>query len=115
MTPALPYKNTNLFGDIQMARPVLSLYANDNPDYWNNPGGGHNPVQVSNIDEIGYNRRDRREFNGSITLNWDIPWVKGLSAKGLFSYDYNNKYTRDWVKEYKDYVYDKEIEPDLLQ
>ena len=107
MTPALPYKNTNLFGDIQMARPVLSLYANDNPDYWNNPGGGHNPVQVSNIDEIGYNRRDRREFNGSITLNWDIPWVKGLSAKGLFSYDYNNKYTRDWVKEYKDYVYDK--------
>lgn len=108
MTPALPYSKTNLFGDIQMAKPVATIYANNNPEYWGNPaGGGHNPIQVSDIDEIGYDRRDRREFNGSITMNWEIPWIKGLSAKALFSYDYNNKYSRKWIKEYKDYIYDK--------
>lgn len=108
MTPALPYSKTNLFGDIQMAKPVTTIYANNNPEYWGNPaGGGHNPIQVSDIDEIGYDRRDRREFNGSITMNWELPWIKGLSAKALFSYDYNNKYSRKWIKEYKDYIYDK--------
>ncbi|MCD7849711.1 MAG: TonB-dependent receptor [Parabacteroides sp.] len=101
-----PYEPNNIFGNIQMSKPVYSIYANDNPDYWNNPGGGENPVQLSDIDNVGYDRRDRREFNGSITLNWEIPWIKGLSAKALFSYDYNNKYSRKWHKEWYSYTYD---------
>ena len=32
--------------------------------------------------------------------------MKGLSAKALFSYDYNNKYSRKWYKEYYEYTYD---------
>lgn len=31
---------------------------------------------------------------------------KGLSAKALLSYDYNNKYSRKWYKEYYEYTYD---------
>ena len=101
-----PYEATPLIRSIQMAKPIFPIYANDNPDYWCNPGGGENPVLLSDIDKIGYDRRDRREFNGSIALNWELPWVKGLSAKALFSYDYNNKYTRGWYKEYYVYSYD---------
>ena len=74
-----------------MGKPIFPIYANNNPDYWSNPGDKGNPVHLSDIDNVGYDRRDRREFNGSITLNWEVPWVKGLSAKALLSYDYNNK------------------------
>ena len=93
-----PYEAEPLSRSIQMAKPIFPIHANDNPDYWSNPGDKGNPVHLSDIDNVGYDRRDRREFNGSITLNWEIPWVKGLSAKALLSYDYNNKYSRNGTK-----------------
>lgn len=101
-----PYEAEPLSRSIQMAKPVFPIYANNNPDYWSNPGDKGNPVHLSDIDNVGYDRRDRREFNGSIGLTWEVPWVKGLSAKGLFSYDYNNRYSRKWYKEYYEYTYD---------
>lgn len=100
------YETESIARSIQMARPTFPIFANDNTNYWSNPGDKGNPVHLSDIDNVGYDRRDRREFNGSIILNWAIPWVKGLSAKALFSYDYNNKYSRKWYKEYNEYTYD---------
>lgn len=91
---------------IQMAKPVFSVYANDNPRYYQNPGDQDNPIQLSRIDDIGYQYRDRRIFNGQATFTWKIPWIEGLTAKALFSFDYNNQKNRDWWKEYYDYNYD---------
>ncbi|MDR2919549.1 MAG: TonB-dependent receptor [Tannerella sp.] len=90
----------------QMAVPTLPIYANNTAPYWQNTGDKANPVQSSRADEIGYDKRDRREFNGSIAFNWDIPWVEGLSAKALLAYDYNNMNVKNWYKEYYDYSYD---------
>lgn len=101
-----PYEAEPLSRSIQMAKPVFPIYANDNEDYWSNPGDKGNPVHLSDIDNVGYDRRDRREFNGAIVVNWEIPWLKGLSAKALMSYDYSNQYTREWYKEYYEYAYD---------
>ncbi|MDD4514204.1 TonB-dependent receptor [Massilibacteroides sp.] len=105
-----PYEAEPLTRSIQMAKPVFSIYANDNENYWSNPGDKGNPVHLSDIDNVGYDRRDRREFNGSIALNWQIPWVEGLSAKALFAYDYNNNYVKKWYKEYYEYVYNESTE-----
>ena len=55
-------------------------------------------MQVIDIDEVGYDKRDRREFNGSLTIDWQIPWLKGLSLKALLSYDYNNVSTKQGLK-----------------
>lgn len=106
-TRTKPYEAESIIRVIQMAKPIFSKYANDNPEYWSNPGDQGNPIHLSDIDNVGYDRRDRREFNGSISLNWEIPWLKGLSAKALFSYDYNNKYNRQWYKEYYEYTYNE--------
>ena len=100
------YEAEPITRSIQMARPTYSVYANDNTEYWSNPGDKGNPLHLSDIDNVGYDRRDRRVFNGSIAFNWEVPWLKGLSAKALFSYDYNNYYSREWYKEYKEYTYD---------
>ncbi|MCD7935441.1 MAG: TonB-dependent receptor [Tannerellaceae bacterium] len=101
-----PYEDEPLTRSIQMAKPVFPIYANDNPEYWSNPGDKGNPVHLSRIDNVGYDRRDRREFTGAISFNWQIPWVEGLTAKALMSYDYNNLYSRKWYKEYYEYAYD---------
>lgn len=101
-----PYEPEPLTRVLQMSKPIFPLYANDNPAYWQNPGDMGSPVQMSEIDLVGYQRRDRREFNGSITFNWQIPWVKGLIAKAMLAYDNRAEYTRNWYKEYYSYVYD---------
>lgn len=102
-----PYEAEPISRSIQMAKPVFPIYANGNEEYWTNPGDKGNPVHLSDADNVGYDRRDRREFNGSIAATWEVPWVKGLSAKALFSYDYNNRYSRKWYKEYYEHTYDQ--------
>lgn len=94
------------FKAIYKAHPNLPVYANNTAPYWQDTGDNANPVQITNIDEVGYNKRDRRYFNGSLTLNWELPWVKGLSAKALLAYDYTNTSTKDWFKKYNEYQYD---------
>ncbi|MDR1919941.1 MAG: TonB-dependent receptor [Tannerellaceae bacterium] len=90
----------------QMAAPTLPVYANSTSPYWQNVGDKANPIQTAQAAEIGYDKRDRREFNGSMIFNWEIPWVKGLSAKALLSYDFGNLDSKKWYKEYYDYTYD---------
>lgn len=57
-----------------------------------------NPVAATNSDLTGYRQEKRVNFNGSLSLTYDIPGVKGLNAKGFYSYDYyttnNTNYKR---------------------
>jgi len=110
-----PYEADPLSRSIQMAKPVVPIYANDNKLYWQNPGDKGNPVHLSEIDNVGYDRRDRREFNGTVILNWEIPWVSGLSAKALLGYDYRNTDTRQWYKAYNEYNYDASADQYVVQ
>ena len=87
-------------------RPNIPIYANNNPAYYYHIGDNVNPIQGLYSEEMGYGKRDRREFNGSLILNWEVPWIKGLSAKILLAYDYNNSFTKNWAKEYSAYSYD---------
>lgn len=47
-----------------------------------------NPVATTNSAYTGYNRERHYNFNGAITLQYDLPWVEGLNAKAFYSYDY---------------------------
>lgn len=107
-----PYETEGglIMRSIQMALPINTLYANNNEKYFANTGDKGNPVQNTMASQVGYDKRDRREFNGSINFNWEIPWLKGLSAKALFSYDYNNQFNSKWYKECYAYAYNKQTE-----
>ena len=100
-----PYEPDPISRSIQMALPVTTIYANNNERYFTNPGDKGNPVQMSQIGNIGYSRRNRHVFNGSVNIDWEVPWVKGLSVKGLFSYDYTNVGNKNWYKEFYEYGY----------
>lgn len=101
-----PYFADDIFRSAQMAVPTFDIYANNNPTYWQAVGDRANPVHTSYIDHTGYERRLRRQFNSSATLNWQLPWVEGLSAKAMLAYDYNNSEWKTWIKELSEYTYD---------
>lgn len=82
-----------------LVRPDAAFYANDNPLYPNGDSNflneGANMIVQTNADHVGYNRERDRRFNGTLSLQYDIPGVEGLSAKGSYDYaarlpDFNN-------------------------
>jgi TonB-linked SusC/RagA family outer membrane protein len=100
-----PY-DQEVFKSVFQSRPLYPVYANNQAPYWYNPGNMGNPLQIIKTSEVGYDKRDRRQFNGSLTAKWDLPWVQGLSVKALLSYDYDNINLKQWFKEYAEYRYD---------
>lgn len=46
-----------------------------------------NPVAAMNSDVAGLNTYKSKWLQSSATLTWNLPWVKGLSVKGFYSYD----------------------------
>ena len=74
-----------------LMRPDAPIYANDNPLYPNGDqlvlSDGRNMVVETNSDYVGYDISKERRLNGTLQLTYDIPGIKGLSAKG--SYDYS--------------------------
>lgn len=97
-----PNNGGSIFNQVQMANPTYSVYANDNPEYWNFTS---NPVRMANISEAGYDNRDRHEFNSSFAVSWNLPWVEGLMAKAMAAYDYKNDEEKRWNKEAYGYTY----------
>lgn len=105
-----PFEADKLFASAQQAIPTYSMYANDNPEYWQATGNSPNVIQTSYTDNAGYENRLRREFNSSFTLTWKLPWVEGLMAKAMIAYDYTNKEWKSWGKEAYNYIYDANAE-----
>ncbi len=87
------YKNTWLM------RPDASFYANDNPEYPNGDGNvlydGHNMIVETSAKYVGLNTTRDKRYNGTLRLEYEVPGIRGLSAKALYDYsmnlpDYNN-------------------------
>lgn len=86
--------------------PTQSFYANDNPLYpINTQVDGTNPISMSNADVDGYTHFNNKWFQSSISADYNIPWVNGLTASGMFSYDYNMSDNKIFRKQYNNYTY----------
>lgn len=99
------YSSWEILNATGVVSPIA--YAVQNPD--GTPGGsqtyvGYNPW--ARTTQSGYTTEDRNTLQSTFGLNWDLSKkVKGLSARGLFSYDKNNiinnvRYKQFVVKQY---------------
>ena len=87
--------------------PLDNIYANNNPEYLFHPSvDGTNPVSLSQSDVTGYKDLTNRWFQSSISLTYNVPFVKGLTAKGMYSYDYNTADNKIYQQQYNQYTYD---------
>ena len=87
--------------------PQIPVYANNDPTKpYHGLIEGDNPVSFMDADLTGFRKFNKKWFQSSASLRYDIPGVKGLYMKGLFSYDYYVSSTNIHQKEYIQYRYD---------
>lgn len=86
--------------------PTETIYANDNPNYYNRPAPiNDNPVEFSERDNVGYGEWRDKFFQGSLSLTVDVPAVPGLYFKAAAFYDAKS-YVRTRVqKQAVNYLY----------
>ena len=66
---------------------------------------GNNPVSFMTSDVCGYKKYGNKWFNGTGSLTYDIPGIKGLSIKGTLNAVYYVSDNTVYNKAYKQYTY----------
>lgn len=104
-----PYQNSDwIIRAMQRAPATQPIYANNNPDYllygWIE---GDNPVAMMDADQVGYKKYNNKWFQTSAQVTYDLPWIEGLQAKGMFSYDYQIADNKIYARTYNEYEYDE--------
>jgi TonB-linked SusC/RagA family outer membrane protein len=80
-------------------------YANDNPEYPYYAADGRHPEMITYADKSGYQNYNQRLIQTNLALEWEIPWVKGLKTRGMYSYDYTENENKIYRKAFKLYTY----------
>jgi TonB-linked SusC/RagA family outer membrane protein len=80
--------------------PLERPYANDNPAYLNNIG--HNETNYAYLNETisGKYKGDRRVLQTIFHADYEIPGIKGLTVRGVYSY-----YVEDFLSNNQEYTY----------
>ncbi|MGS2761876.1 SusC/RagA family TonB-linked outer membrane protein [Sinomicrobium sp. M5D2P9] len=82
-------------------RPFERPYANDNPDYLNDIGHNETNWALHNKEIGGYALDTWRVVQTNFTGEYDIPYIDGLTLKGMYSY-----YFADRVLDGHEYTYE---------
>jgi len=89
-----------------LMQPMDQVYYNQELDqYWQPSNGGlQNPVAMMRTDMVGNNVYKSKWFQSNAALTWNVPFVKGLYAKGSFSYDTTINDNSEFSKAYHLYT-----------
>ncbi len=94
-----------IFRSMWYQPPINPVYANDNPMYLNNLPNPLHPVAQSTASISGYQTFNNKWFQSSAALNYMLPFIKGLSIKGLYSFDFTLNSNKIFNKAYYTYTY----------
>ncbi|CCH02196.1 TonB-dependent receptor plug [Fibrella aestuarina BUZ 2] len=86
-------------------RPTERPYANDNPLYPNNIGHNAENWALHNFDISGYWREDWRVLQTNFSADYSTP-IKGLTARGVYSYYIADRLMNGHEYTYNVYSYD---------
>jgi TonB-linked SusC/RagA family outer membrane protein len=96
----------NIFKGTRVTLPTEKPYANNNPLY---PAvvtpSNQNPLILSDKNITGYSETVNRNLQTQVSLTYEVPFVKGLSLRGVAAYDMNSYQGKDVSKPYKLYTY----------
>ena len=104
-----PFRQSwEVFNMLWRSVPDDYIYANNNPNYLQHPDGNNdNALAMINKDLVGYRLDNNKILSSSFDATYTVPHVKGLSLKGLFSYDNTIKDNTQWQKAYNEYNYNE--------
>ncbi|MCK7557226.1 SusC/RagA family TonB-linked outer membrane protein [Chitinophaga sedimenti] len=86
--------------------PMERPYANDNPEYLNDIGHNETNWAFLNYKNSGKYREDWRVLQTNFNLEYQVPWIKGLTLRGAYSYYLADRVLNNHEYTYKTYRYD---------
>ena len=98
-------ESIQIFPALWRARPTDPLYANDNAPYYYHPDDVYNTVTLIHPELSGHVKNKKRIFQSSADLVYDVPYIQGLSIKGMFSYDTTIDDNETYKKSFDEYRY----------
>jgi TonB-linked SusC/RagA family outer membrane protein len=97
-----------IYKNLWRSVPTEPLYANGREGYFSKPTSDiQNTVAMTDSEISGFNTQKKRIFQSTMDLVYDVPFIPGLSAKGMFSYDTTVDDNSDYTKEYNEYNYNE--------
>jgi TonB-linked SusC/RagA family outer membrane protein len=96
---------TEIFKMLWRSRPNDPIYANDIAPYYYHPDVEWNVAASIHPELNGYVSNKKNMFQSNMFLQYDAPFVKGLSAKIMYSYDKTYDDNTNFKKEYNEYRY----------
>ncbi|MXV17234.1 SusC/RagA family TonB-linked outer membrane protein [Pedobacter sp. HMF7056] len=101
-----PFRDSwEIFKNLWRSRPDDYYYANDNPQYIYRNQADYHPGAISSSDYSGYHIINNKIFQSSFSLDYMVPRVEGLTARGVFSYDVSIADRTDYQKTFAEYEY----------
>jgi len=102
-TPGISPDNTaymNPFYQAVRTLPNMPMYAeNGLPTAYQSNAGYVNPLAA--VSQSGYQKGETNVFQSNLTFNVKVPWVEGLSAKVLTSFDKSATENKGWLTPYQ--------------
>jgi len=102
MNPIVP--SWEIFRMLWRAQPNEPYYANDNPDYLYKPTFLH-PGAYTQKELSGYAKDKNSWIQSQLSLDYKVPFIEGLLARGMFSYDTRFNDNLNYRKEFDVYDY----------
>ena len=101
------YDASAIFAKLWRSIPTDYVYANNTAPYYIHPTSGdiENPVPLIHPELSGEIMNKKNILQSNMSLNYTVPFVKGLSANYMFSYDKTYDDNSNFKKAFNEYTY----------
>jgi len=94
-----------IFKMLWRSKPTDPLYANNTEPYFYHPDVEFNPLASIHPETSGFVSDKKNIFQSNMQLDYTVPYVKGLTASVMFSYDKTYNDNSNFRQEYAEYRY----------
>lgn len=103
------YDSWSIFAKLWRSKPTDPVYANNTAPYYNHPTSGDIENVVPLIHpELSGERKDKKDIlQSNLSLEYQIPHIKGLTANFMFSYDKTFNDNSSFKKAFDEYTYNE--------
>lgn len=101
-----PYGSNDIVRAMWLHRPIDKVYYDEPAEKygmmdWNTVT---NPVAMMDKSLVGENSYKSKWFQSSASLTYNVPFIKGLSLKSMYSYDYTLNENKEYSKSFSLYL-----------
>ncbi len=106
-----PYSTWDIVRSMWIMTPIDQVWYNEDEHQYMQPNNDThmNPVPLMDTDLVGKNKYTSKWLQTNAAITYNIPWVKGLSVKGIFSYDYIMNDNKEYSTAYNLYKSDGSV------